>query len=355
MKVRRMGLLALFFSALLLTGCWDVHDISDRTPIIAMGFDYLPGGRWRVSISDVVLAQGGAATYSEAIHWGEGATLTGAVEDLRTHLSRRLYLGSCKLYVLGIGALQAHSTEVLRMLLERSEVDTTGFVLGTRATAQALLAKPDGVMGVTGVRLLKEFESEMESRDGHIKEPIWKTVWGTLDTGDTLRLPMFDQLAATSVKASGTALISGGRLRVLLDREESVDLRWLMNVRGRNVLALDPPYSQYDLKTTSTHATTTYDGRTRHISVRLSAALEMYTAPSLVLPERLLQQLAQAAAQTMARRMVALTRKMQQADVDGALWHNAAMRAGHFDFDIRRTSISVQVRARVAPQFSPSL
>ena len=245
MMARRLGLLALLLGALLLAGCWDVHDISDRTPIIAMGFDYLPSGTWRVTISDAVLAQGGAAAYSGATHSGDGPTLTEAVEDLRTHLARRIYLGSCKIYVLGFGALQNHSTEVLRLLLERSEVDKTGFVLGTRATAEALLTKPDGVLGLTGVRLLKEFESEMESRDGHIKEPIWKTVWGALDTGDTLRLPMFDQLAATSVKATGTALVSGGQLRALLDREESVDLRWLLNLPGRNVVPLDPPWSQY--------------------------------------------------------------------------------------------------------------
>ena len=88
--------------------------------------------------------------------------------------------------------------------------------------------------------------------------------------------------------------------------------------------------------------------------MRLSAALEVYSAPSLALPESLLKQLSQAAAETMTRRILTLTRKMQQADADGALWHNTAMRAGHFDFDIRRTSVSVRVQTRVAPQFSPS-
>lgn len=356
MKACRAGLLTLLLLLMpLMAGCWDMHDISDRTPIIAIGFDHFRSGDWRVTISDAVLAQGGASSYTGATHWGDGPTLTEAIEDLRTHLARRFYLGSCKIYVFGLGVLEGHSTEVLRMLLRRAGVDQTGFVVGTRATAQALLAKPDGVMGLTGVRLLKEFESEMESRDGHIKEPIWKTVWGALDTRDTLRIPMFDQLPATSVKASGTALISRGRLGTFLDREESVTLRWLLNLPGRNVLPLDPPYGQYELKTSNVHTSTTYDGKARHIAVRISAALEVYTAPSMELPSAVAKELGQAAATTMVRRITTLTRKLQAADTDGALWHSIAEYAGHFDFDLKRTTVSVQVQTHIAPHFSPSV
>ncbi len=356
MRARRAALLSLLLGCgVLLSGCWDVKDISDRTPIMAMGFDYLPTGRWRTTLSEAVLAQGGSASYSGAIHYGDGPTLTEAIEDLRTHLSRRFYLGSTKVYVLGMGVLRSHSTEALRMLLQRKEVDQTGFVLGTRGTAQALLSHPDGVMGLTGVRLLKEFESEQESRDGHIKEPIWKAVWGVLDTSDTLRISTFDELPETSVKATGTALIYNGTLRTILDREESVTLRWLLNLRGRNVLPLDRPFGGYELKTTTVHSSTRYDGKARHVSVHIAANLEVYTAPSMMLPADLDQQLSQAAAETMVRRITALTEKMKAADADGALWRSVAMEAGYFDFDLKRTSVSVTVTTRVSPQFSPSV
>ena len=84
MKARRAALASLLLAvSFLLAGCWDMKDISDRTPIIAMGFDYLPQGMWRVTISDALLAQGGSASYSGAIHYGDGPTLTEAIEDLR--------------------------------------------------------------------------------------------------------------------------------------------------------------------------------------------------------------------------------------------------------------------------------
>ncbi len=355
MRARKAALMALLLSSVLgLTGCWDIKDISDRTPIIAMGFDYLSQNHWRVSISDALLAQGGSASYSGAIHYGDGPNLTEAIEDLRTHLARRIYLGSTKVYVFGQGVLQSHSTEVLRYLLQRGEVDQTGFVLGTRGTAVGLLSHPDGAMGLTGVRLLKEFESEQESRDGHIKEPIWKTVWGALDTGDTLHIPIFDNLPQTSVQATGTALVYEGKLRTMLSREESVTLRWLLGLHGRNVLPLDPPFDQYELKTMQVATSTRYDGQARAINIRMAADLEAYTAPSMKLDSAIIPQLSQDAAKTMVRRILALARKLQAADADGALWHSVAWQAGYSDFELKRTTVTVKITARVAPHFSPS-
>ena len=356
MRARKAGLISLLIACgLLLSGCWDIKDISDRAAIIAMGFDYLPGGKWRVTTSAALLAQGGSATYTGATHYGDGPNLTDAIEDLRTHLARSIYLGSTKVYVLGKGVLEAHSTEVLRMLLEHGEVDKTAFVLGTRATAQQLLEHPDKAMGLTAVRLLKEFETEVESRDGHIKEPLWKTIWGVLNPRDTLHLSVYDVFSKTGVTANGTALIYGGKLLTILNREESVTLRWLLKMPGRNVLPLDPPFEAYALKTTSVHTATRYDGRTRHIAVHISAAMEVYTAPSMELPAALLQRLSQAAAETMVHRLTALVVKMQAAGADGALWQNAATQAGYFDFDIRKTSFSVTVQARIAPHFAPTV
>jgi hypothetical protein len=228
-------------------------------------------------------------------------------------------------------------------------------LLATRERAQALLSHPDGTMGLTGVRLLKEFESEEESRDGHIKEPIWKTVWGALDTSDTLRIPIFDELPQSSVQASGTALVYDGTLRTTLDSDESVTLRWLLNLHGRNVLPLDPPNSQYEAKTKTVTTKTIYDGKARHISLEINAMLEMHTAPSMQLPSSLLKTLSQAAAETMTRRITGLTRKMQAVNADGALWHNVAMQAGYFDFDLQKTSVSVHVKAHIAPHFAPTV
>ena len=356
MRWSRPALTALVLaSTLLLSGCWDIKDISDRSPVIAMGFDYLAQDHWRVSIVEALLAQGGTASYTGAIHYGDGPTLVEAIEDLRTHLARRLYLGSTKIFVFGKGVLGGRLTEPLLLLLQSSEVDRTAFAVGTSGTALGLLSHPDGAMGLTGVRLLKEFESEPESRDGHFKEPLWKTIWGVLDRSDTMRIPMFDNLPQTSVRASGTALVSQGTLRTLLDREESVSLRWLSNLRGRNVVTLPAPYDAYVLKATKVVPTTRYDGKARRITVHVAADLEVYSGPAMKLDSTLMQQLSQVAADEMLRRILSVTRKMQAADADGAHWHQVALEAGYSDFDLRRTTVAVRVTARITPQFSPSL
>ncbi len=352
---RRLAMCAALLTVLMtLTGCWDLHDISDRTPILGVGFDYLPSGKWRITAAEATLPQGGTPTYTGVLHTGDGGTPTDAIEDLRTHLARGLYLGSAKVFVLGSGVMQGHAEEVLRMLLQRQEVDQTGFVIGTRGTAEALFAKPDGVMGVTAVRLLKEFEVHPGTRDGEVAEPLWKTVWGVLAVGDTLRVPVFDVLPATSVAQTGVGLISGSRLRLVLDREEGATLRWLANLPGRHTLALEPPLQAYVLKMTTVHTAASYDGQARHLSLRITAGAEAYTTPAMTLDAKLVQTLAQAAAETLTRRAVGVIQKMQAAGADGAMWREVAMQAGYFDFDIRQTSVTVQVQVHMTPKFAPT-
>ncbi len=352
---RRRSLIGLLLLAgLLLAGCWDMHDISDRTPVIGVGYDHLESGRGRVTISEATLPQGGASSYQGVIHTGDGATLTEATEDLRRHLARGLYLGSAKVFVLGLAVLQTRSREVLLTLLQRQEIDKTAYVIGTRGTAEALLAKPDGVMGVTAVRLLKEFEVHPQTRDGEVPEEVWQTERGALDTEDTLRMPVFDTLPATSVAQTGTALIRADRLRTVLDPEESATLRWLANLPGRHAMVLDPPLQAYVLKMTRVHTAASYDGSRRHLSLRIAADGEVYAAPDMNLTSTVVRTLSQAGAETITRRVLALTRKMQEAGADGPMWREVAVEAGYSDFDLGRTTVSVQTRVHLLPSFAPS-
>lgn len=350
--MRRLTFVALAISTLLLSGCWDPHDISDRTPALALGFDYAQGQGWHVSLSEAILSQGSSTLYTGDMHSGDGATLTEAVEQMRTHLARRFYLGSAKVFVLGKGVLESRTSEVLRTLLQHNEVDLTGYVLGTRGTAEQLLAHPDGAMGLTAVRLLKEFESEAESRDGHIKEPLWETLRTALQPGGSVRLPVFDELPTTSVKAVGTAIIGpDGRLATILGREESVTLRWLLGRAGRNVLVLD---DGSELKTQWTSTSARFAGDAHHLLVHIRARAEVYKTSGLELPLALDQEFAASAARAMVQRCQALIPKLQAAGVDAADWSKVAQQAGLRGFDIRSTTVTVTASVNVAPHFSPS-
>lgn len=356
MRKFRKALLAgaVLTSAFALAGCWDVHDVNDRTPILGMGFDYDQSG-WRVTIGNAFLAQGGSNTYTGITHTGEGPTLTEAIENLRTRIPRRLYLGSTKVFVLGKGVVKDKSEEVLLFLLQRGEVDMTSFAVGTESTAQKILAQPDPAMGLSAIRLLKEFETERESRNGHIKEPLWKTMWGVLDTDDTLHIPMYQPLPKEGLYASGTVLISHGKMKLVLDREESVSLRWLLNLPGRNILAVGAPYEAWNIKTMHVHTTTRVVGNAEHLRLRIKVDAEVYKAPSMDLPASMLVGLERAAARTIVDRVTGLIRKMQEADVDGPEWKDVAEKAGFPEFSMRNATVEVMVNVRVAAHFAPSL
>ena len=58
--------------ALSVSGCWDVRDINDRTPALAMGMDYSAQSGWKVTLAEVILPPSGSAQYSGNLQVGQG-------------------------------------------------------------------------------------------------------------------------------------------------------------------------------------------------------------------------------------------------------------------------------------------
>lgn len=353
--MRRLALLLLLsFAPLLLTGCWDVRDVNDRTPALAMGFDYSPNTGWTVSLSEALLNPGGNAAYTNAMHSGQGSTVIEAIEDLRSHLARRLYLGSARVFVLGQGAIQSQTYTVMRLLGQRSEVDETAFLVGAKGTAEGLLSQPDGAFGMTAVRLLKEFEGLHQARDGHVTERIWEAERDMLTPGQGsfIVLPLFVQLPQTSVMSAGTAVIGpDGQLKTVLSREQGVALRWVMRNSGRNVLVLADGSA---VKTAWVREATRVPDP-RHLEIRLRLAVEGYDFPTHIITANLRARIARLTAQEVLGRTVQVVHLLQAAGVDPAGWTVTARAAGVQGFDVRQAQAVVHVYATVQPHLAPSM
>lgn len=339
-------------SGLLAGGCWDVRDISDLTPVLAMGFDH-SGSTWTATIAEAVLAPGGGAQYTGPMHTGSGPTLVEAIDDLRTHLSRKLYLGSARVFVLGKGVMESHSFEVLHLLSERNEVDSTGFLAGTCDTAEKLLGRPDGALGITSVRLLKEFEGLHESRDGHTTTRIWEAERDLFrpDRQAFFDLPVYAALQTTSIKAMGTGVIGpDGKFALMLDREGSVALHWLQNRPGRNILTLADGSL---VKMTALHAGANFLDP-QHLSLQVTARVALYDYKTHIVDSSVTDRLAQLTAQDVVRRLETLIPQLQKAGVDPAHWGEMATEAGISGFDIRNVQVNISASASIAPNFTPS-
>lgn len=337
-----------------LSGCWDVRDINERTPILAMGFDHSTSEGWRVTAAESLLNPGGAVQYTGVIHRGEGRTLSAATEDLRARLARRLYLGSARIFALGKGVVAARAPEVVRMLAQRNEVDETAFLVGAEDTAEKLLGHPDGAVGLTAVRLLKEFEGTHQARDGHVTTRLWEAQRSlmALPPDRFLELPMFAVPPSGSAKAVGTALVGpSGREVLLLDREASVPLHWLQGESGSSVLQLA---DGREVKTLDVGARTQFADES-HQSIQLRVVATAYYLPEHNIVDSATQRaLEQETAREVLRRTIDLLQRLQRAGVDPAGWGQMAAEAGLRGYSIREAEIGVTLRVRVLPYFAPS-
>lgn len=345
--------LAAFAAAIcLLTGCWDMRDINDLSPILSLGFDYTSHG-WQVTAEDHLVSPGGGQSYKSVAHYGQGATLAAAISDLRLELARRLYVGTARIYVLGRGVLHGHTQEVVRFLAETHEADETAFLVASTTTAQSLLEAPDGALGSTTVRLLKEFETWRESRDGHVMTRIWEAQRDMSLPGAAsfIALPIFEPHTAGAT-AIGTVLIGPtGQQTLDLSRQTGVALQWLMNRPSRNII----PLSQGAIVTTESvrSQTSIVDSRHVHVSMRLVA--EGYYLPdSAVMDQSRRDVLAQETAQAVLVQVQQLVSRVQQAGVDPFGWAEAARRRNIAGFDLRHAVVSLHISVSVRPRLSPT-
>ena len=340
--------------ALPLSGCWDVRDINDRSPALAMGMDYSPKSGWKVSLAEVILPPSGSAQYTGNLQVGQGADLTDAIETLRSHLSRRLYLGSVKVYVFGSGvAHEGRIREALHALSLHNEVNPTGYAMSAAGTAQALLAHPDGAVNVMAVRLHDEVETQESLRDGHLDMLMWKAFRRTMAPQSSLYLPVFAMLPQSGAESRGTAVFdSVGRLAMYLDRQESIALRWLLGIPGRSVLKLS---DGTEVKTIWTSVKTRFVGKDpRRLIITISAQAEAYSVPSVVIHAATLQRLNQLAADALVQRSLDLVRKLKTAGTDVCEWHEVARRAGISGFDMRSVQVSVSGSVTTVPRVAPA-
>lgn len=350
---RRYGIIALLIAvALSVSGCWDVRDINDRTPALAMGMDYSRQSGWTVSLSDVILPPSGIGSYSGNLQCGSGTALTDAIENLRSHLSRRLYLGSVKVYVFGSELLQAgRIREALHALSLHNEVNPTAYVVAAAGPALDLLSHPDGSLNVMAVRLQNEFEAQA-MRDSHINMPLWEAYRRTMAPNSALYLPVFAVLPKSGAESSGTAVFtSDGHLALELDRQETIALRWLLGISGRSVLKLN---DATEVKLTGTRVTTRFAAKdVKSLHIAITAEAEAYRVPSSILDSSTLQQLNQETASYVVEHAMGIIARLKAAGTDVCEWQEVARQAGLTGFDMQAVQVVVTDRVRTIPRVAP--
>ncbi len=341
--------------ALSISGCWDVRDINDRTPALALGMDYSQRRGWTVSLADALLPSSGSGLYTGTVHVAHGADLTDAIDTLRSQLSRRLYIGSVKVYVFGGGLLQAGRLRyALHALSLHNEVNPTSYAMAADGAAQALLSQPDGELNVMAVRLLSEFEKEESLRGGHVVMPLWEAYRRTMAPGSALYLPVFTVLPKSGARSSETVVMnSDGRPVLRLDRQDTIALKWLLGTPDRSVLKL---YGGTEVKMTSAQVKTQFIAKdTRTLQIILHAQAEVYSVPSANIDSPTVSELNHETAIRIVEHTMRLVNELKTAGVDVCEWQETARRAGLTGFDMHTVQVVLVSSVHTVPHLAPAL
>jgi len=348
MTARRPYLAALAAAALLLSGCWDQRDISERTPALGMGFDRDQKG-WQVTVSEVRYLSGSQPPYIGTVFIGRGRTISETLDDVRTRVGRELYVGDVKVYVLGPGALREGLFEVIDALRHNEEVDRTAFLIGSTTPPGAFLTGTSAT-GPTAVRLLKQFEAHTDLRDGFSEEPLWQAIRDVASPGETIQVPLFEQTGGGAVQSRGTALVGpDDHLRIELGKVPSAALRWLMNLRSREVIRL-PDGQEVRLADVRTKVSFPSSGRT---VVRVALSVEGHRLASSAVTEGEQRVLAQETSERALAAIQDLLHTLKQAGAEVPGWRESAVEAGHPEWRLRTSEFAVQVQTKVAPYTTP--
>ncbi len=348
----RPGRLRLVALAVLLTtltaGCWDARDVNDRTPAIAMSFDHDRKG-WRVSILEVTQLPSDGKTAVGGSETGSGPTLTDAIENLRAELDKVLYIGSVKLFVVGPGVLRGRLPAVLAYLRQHVEVDATAYILATTEPAASLLGKPDPIAGLTTLHLLEEFDRETVVRDGATPVHLWDAFRRSLTPGESNLVPVVGTSYSGTIAAIGMALVTGdGELKTIVDRGETVTLRWIMNKGSQVVIGL-PDGSAAKILSLKT-ARSFPDARTLRLEIAVIAEAHAVSGP---MTSTMARTLAAAIATSVTERTTALLAKLRAAGANVPDWREGAAEAGFPDQDPSAATVIVHVKVHVIPIVAP--
>lgn len=190
-------LAAISLACLVLTGCWDLHEITEVAPITGLGFDVgtLPG-TIRLSAQIIPPQAGGvdmdaAGAASLRVLSVEAATVTEAVLLLSAHIRREPFLMHLGFVVFGEEMARAGIGAVLGGLEGKVTIRGSVPVLVAAGSAQEVLRARSGIGRAPGQDILDLLENMQRLPLGRVVT-LYEVVNTLTGLGEELALPILD-------------------------------------------------------------------------------------------------------------------------------------------------------------------
>ncbi len=153
MKKRKLA--AAFLSACLLGGCMKSVRLNERGIVRALGIDLPASGGCRLTMQ-INLPSGEDAADKPLVIEEEGRTITDALARAAVSQGKQLFLGDCRLIVLGQALAQMDASPALDFLNTNSMITPSATVLLAEGTANEILGIQEKAPRLEGLFLCPE-------------------------------------------------------------------------------------------------------------------------------------------------------------------------------------------------------
>lgn len=267
--MRRLLLVVLVLSLLLLTGCWDYRELDQLAIVYAIGFDRISGDNpILITLHTVTLAGakgpgggggggggggegegaggGGEKPYTRIT--GEGKSFFEVLSKLNRQVPRGLFLADAKIIILGKDFAKSGIGDILDFLNRYPAIRKTALILATDRSANDVLGKsalfePQPARGLEMMLektkreayvpevSLYEFIAQVKSETGVSFVPLLQLVKSPASESDSG--------SRDNLTIRKTAIFKNQRQVGILNQDESKAFMWLLNKMKGETVVLD--------------------------------------------------------------------------------------------------------------------
>ena len=259
-------LFTALLSALLLTGCWGLQDISELALVLAVGVDRNEEeGLVRVTVQIARPAPGGSgqgeglsgSANPVRVASAEAPTIFEAIRVLAGSASRRLMWAHNQVILIGQAQAEHGILEVVDFFTRNPQLRYRTLIALVPGEAQPLLAESTGLESLPGIGIeknfryarlvgvarrvdIKEFAAAALSDDRSPVLPVIRLVPRLVPSNTS------EKNQAEEAEITGMAVFRGGRLATVLDRSASRGLLLAEGELGRVVVSVPCPAGEGD-------------------------------------------------------------------------------------------------------------
>ncbi|WP_251554096.1 Ger(x)C family spore germination protein [Neobacillus muris] len=237
--MKKHGLILILMSQILfLTGCWDRTEINDLAFVIASGVDKVGQDRYRVavqiplpsSLGGAGSSGGGGGTSGEgpvAVLVGTGDNIRQSIEDIQARLSRNIFFGHRRVYIIGEDLARQGIKEALNSTFIHPQSRLSTFLVISKGEAYEMLKAQPRMEQFAGeaIREMSKTTINMKIKDAFqdFDRP-----------GKEIILPYIEATGTTEKEKDGKEILMGSyaifkndKMLFTTNKSESQGVMWL--------------------------------------------------------------------------------------------------------------------------------